>query len=427
MEQYKIYKNQSYDILTLKTDKFKSAFLEVNFYKKTSKKEMVYNYLLCDLLLMSCKNYPTNRLLSEHFEDLYDAGVIGSINCYGNTVIISYRINFLDPIYSNEETLGETIKTLFDLILNPNTQNNAFNSQQFKVAKENLKASLQTEKEYPTSVSFKRMVKLLDNDALIACLDEELLELLEEITPEDLYAFYQNEFKKYSATILVAGNLSMENVVPVIRSNFNCHFKKKKFNFYRKVILKGKIKKKIEYEKFEQANLVVGCEFSQLTKRERDIVFSLYNVILGAGSLETKLAKYLRRDKSLCYSVNSVFLKYNSLLTIRAGIKEDNFKIAVKMIKKALKEMEEGKITEQELEEAKSYIISSIKLNDDDIYTLASRYLFNYLEEFPLPEERIKQLKTVKIREIIKLSSKIKLSAIYMLAPKGEKNAENKN
>ena len=185
------------------------------------------------------------------------------------------------------------------------------------------------------------------------------------------------------------------------------------------LFVSGKSRNKIQVIKatdnITQAHLLVGCDIIGATKEEQDIIGYLYNFILGSGSLDTKLATYLRQDNSLCYTVNSIYQKYDSAIIIYAGIDEKNYNKAVSLIKKALKEMI-NKISSKELENAKKSLTTSLNMIEDNPSSIINNYLFQNIAELKTTKERIELLNKVSINDIKKLAKKVKINTIYLLS-----------
>ena len=155
-----------------------------------------------------------------------------------------------------------------------------------------------------------------------------------------------------------------------------------------------------------------------LNERERNFVIHIYNIILGSGGLTSKLYRYLREENSLCYNVSSMIQKYDGLLMIYSGIDAKDKDLCIELVNKAMKEMSNGEFSDIELDNAIKTVISSLKMGEDTQGGIINNYLFNYLDNLPLYEERVKEFKTVTKEEVINISKKIKLNTIYLL--KGE-------
>ena len=225
-----------------------------------------------------------------------------------------------------------------------------------------------------------------------------------EITPTLNYNYFE-------------GNLDMDKVVQLIKDKFKIKtIKDYKVNLY----VDNKIRKKnldiCETGNYEQDSLVMIYNLDNLNKKERDYVIQLYNIILGSGGLTSKLYKYLREENSLCYIVSSMYQKYDGLLLIYSGIDKKDKNKCLKLINKALQEMINGDFTDEELDNAKKAVISSIKMSEDTNGGIINNYLFNELDNLPLYDERVKEFKKISKKDVIEVAKKVKLNTIYLLS-----------
>ena len=209
----------------------------------------------------------------------------------------------------------------------------------------------------------------------------------------------------------------MDYVVKLIKNRFKIKTLKIK---EPELFVDNKVRRKVldicEKGNYEQDSFVMINNLVGLTKRERDFVIHLYNIILGSGGLTSKLYQYLREENSLCYTASSMYQKYDQLLLIYAGIDKKDKSKCLKLAKKALNEMVNGDFSEETLENAKKSVISSIKMSEDSLVGIVNNYLFNELDKLPMYDERIKTFKTITREEIMALAKKVKLNTVYLLA-----------
>ena len=71
--KYKKINMGSYNLHLIKTDKFKTTTVSVNFADRLKKDEITIRKFLFQMLCLSTKKYNTERLLSIKLEDLYGA------------------------------------------------------------------------------------------------------------------------------------------------------------------------------------------------------------------------------------------------------------------------------------------------------------------------------------------------------------------
>ncbi len=426
--KYKRYDLDTYHIHTIKTDKFRNCMMEITLRAPIKKENITKWNFLIDMLAFTSEKYPKRRDLIIEMENLYNTSVRGISTRVGNCYIISMITNFLDPKYLEKGVLKEIIKLPFELLLHPNVHNDEFDNRSFNIIKNRMKADIESLKEMASRYAFRQSLIQVDAESPVSYSMSGYLEDLEKITPSNLYATYQSLFKDFQCDIFIIGNLDMDEVVNTITKEFPNHYIK---NFtiplYNQPKVRNKALEITEEGDYTQSNLVMIYNLDDLDEYERNYVVHIFNFILGGGSLSTKLGKYLREENGLCYSTGSMYNKYDRLLIMYAGIDDSNYKKAVKFSKKALKDMIDGEFTEQELEEAKLTLISSLKMGMDSQSSIIDNYLFNYLDNLPLFEERMENLKKVTKEEVMKVAKKAKLNVVYLLRGGDEMRGRNQD
>ena len=417
--EYKIHDCKSYKIHTIKTDKFKNCSMEIMFRKKLDKKEITQNNMLVDMITHSSKRYPKKRDVAIELENLYSASFRGFTTRLGSSVMLSFVLDFLNPKYCEKGYLEEVLSMPFEMLLNPNISNGKFDERSFNIIKNRLKSDIESLKENAAKYAFRRSLLNMDENSPSSYNMTGYLEDLESITPSNLVDSYNKLLSDYTCDIFVIGNLDMEEVVSTIKSKFNNRtIKVDKIKLYVDNDLRKKHINIEETGKYEQDSFIMIYNLDNLNERERNFVIHIYNIILGSGGLTSKLYRYLREENSLCYNVSSMVQKYDGLLMIYSGIDAKDKDLCIELVNKAMKEMSNGEFSDIELDNAIKTVISSLKMGEDTQGGIINNYLFNYLDNLPLYEERVKEFKTVTKEEVINISKKIKLNTIYLL--KGE-------
>ena len=417
--EYKIHDCKSYKIHTIKTDKFKNCSMEIMFRKKLDKKEITQNNMLVDMITHSSKRYPKKRDVAIELENLYSASFRGFTTRLGSSVMLSFVLDFLNPKYCEKGYLEEVLSMPFEILLNPNISNGKFDERSFNIIKNRLKSDIESLKENAAKYAFRRSLLNMDENSPSSYNMTGYLEDLESITPSNLVDSYNKLLSDYTCDIFVIGNLDMEEVVSTIKSKFNNRtIKVDKIKLYVDNDLRKKHINIEETGKYEQDSFIMIYNLDNLNERERNFVIHIYNIILGSGGLTSKLYRYLREENSLCYNVSSMVQKYDGLLMIYSGIDAKDKDLCIELVNKAMKEMSNGEFSDIELDNAIKTVISSLKMGEDTQGGIINNYLFNYLDNLPLYEERVKEFKTVTKEEVINISKKIKLNTIYLL--KGE-------
>jgi len=416
--KYKKYEFPSFNVYTIKTDKFKSCHLEIVYRDNFNKDEFLKRSLLGDILTISSKKYPKPKDMVIKKEELYRTRFYGVTTRIGNSMFTNFILNFINPNYALEKDFFDEVITFpFEMLENPNTKDDAFDSKVFNIIKNQYKDDIISIKENPNKVAINSSLTAMDKDSnssfgLIKCESE-----LEDITPENLYKSYQKMMKTSLCDIFIIGNLDMDKVVKLIDKKFhNRSIKSQDIELFVDNKTRKKMLEVKEESKFVQSQLINIFNLDSLTVRERNIVFPLFNHIFGNGTLNSKLCRYLREENSLCYSVASMYLKYDKLLLVKSSLALENIDLANKLIIKALKEMQSGKFTEDELTDAKTSLIFGTKVALDNPVSLIDNYVFNIYDNITLLGDRQKDIKSVTKDEITALAKKIKINTIYVLS-----------
>ena len=125
----------------------------------------------------------------------------------------------------------------------------------------------------------------------------------------------------------------------------------------------------------------------------------------------------VREKESLAYTASSSFLRQKANIFIKCGIEIDNFEKAIKIIKEQIEDMSKGEFTKQNIEDAKTNIISTIKFIPEEQDTELMYYFAQNLSDYKMGyKEYIQKIQEVTKQDIIKLAQKIQINTIYFLA-----------
>ena len=421
---YKTYKCNSYNIHTIKTDRFKTVHMEIIFRKNIVKEELVNYAFLVDMLMESSKNYPKRKDVITKLEELYKLVVYGTTVKTGNVLNSNFMADFIDPEFIDEEDyLENVIKFIFEMLMNPNATNEEFDLKEFNFVKERLKREIKSIDDNPFKSSMRKAIEAMDKSSVTAFPLMGSVEELDDITPSSLYKYYKKLFKDNTCDIFIIGNVDSDNIVSLIQK----YFKHRYINSNKLVLrVDNKEKKKVttkeDVSENLQANLVMIYNIGELPEVERHVTMQVFNYIFGSGGLTSKLYKRIREENSLCYNISTLYLKYDELLAIHISLDTANVKRAVSMVKKCLKEMQTGDFLDSDLEDAKKSISLALDLTSDNNSSLLNNYVFHEFDNLPLIDERKKSLAKLTKEDVVNVSKKLKLNTIYVL--KGKENIE---
>jgi zinc protease len=137
----------------------------------------------------------------------------------------------------------------------------------------------------------------------------------------------------------------------------------------------------------------------------------IVNHIMGGGGLSSRLYREVREKRGLAYSVyeSLLWLNHSALFIGNAGTRADRAGETLDVIAKEVRRMAEEGPTQQELDEAKSYLKGSQMLQLDTSSKLASGLLQYQLDKLPIDylERRAGIIDAVTLDDVKKASKRL--------------------
>lgn len=414
--KYKKYETPAYNIHFIKTDKFKTISVKINFKKLFKKEDITFRNMLINVLLESTIDYPKRRLLEIKTEELYNFSYSSGTYNSGEYTIMSFNCSFLHEKYTEMGMNEKSLQFFFDFLLRPNVNNNEFESSGFKNAYNILKEDITSFEDNYSRYSNARLYEEMGKNEKISYRSVGYLEDLDKITPKDLYEYYQSTLKSDLIDIFIIGDIDDTQIKNIILENFTIKTAKKasKEHFINHKKFKNRVTKVKEKKKINQSYLCMGFKVEPLTTFEKEYVGSIYSYILGGGA-DSKLFKNVREKNSLCYSISSSFSSIISTMSISAGINADSFNKTVKLIREEVKKMEKGEFDELDIEKAKITYVASFKQLLDAPFAIINLYVAHQYMGYDLLEDRVKNILKVNRDMILKVAKKIHPDTIFLL------------
>lgn len=406
----------SYNLHLIKTGKFKTMTIRVCLRDKIVKKEIMLRNFLSSFLTYSTDTYRTKREIVLHAQDLYAASIYTKSYRSGNYNMINFYLSSLNEKYTEEGMLEKGIEFLADVIFHPNFNDQEKYQEAYNFLYNNIESSLKGLKENSALYSTVRMLEEMDKDAAYSYREHGYLEDLEKINLENLKEYYHKLINNSLVDIYVIGDFEEENLIEIIKKYmvFETFKRPKESQILTHKQLPKRTKTVKESTEGNQSKLSIGCKIGDLTEYERNYVLTIYNMILG-GNSESKFFQIIREKHSLAYYIYSSLNKLDHLMLIRSGISKENFDKTVKLVKKLMKEMENGDFTEENIEYAKQNYLSLLKEIEDNESAIIETFIAKDLLNLGDIEERKKEVMKVTKEEIIEVAKKVKMDTIYLL------------
>jgi predicted Zn-dependent peptidase len=228
-------------------------------------------------------------------------------------------------------------------------------------------------------------------------------------TPETVSSFTRDGILEYMRgyyntgriIISAAGNIEHKDVVKVFEEKF------KRLEPVKRDI--NKIPHAPEssivcsYKKLEQINIIMGGKAPTLTSKMR-FAGAILNTILG-GNMSSRLFQEIREKRGLAYSIYSFISSYidSGMLGICVGSDPDEVNNVIDVINKEIMKIEEGDLSEVDINEAREHLIGGILLGSENTDSRMMRiakneFIFGRYIEY---EEVVEYLKNVTLDDIV--------------------------
>lgn len=401
----------------IETNKFKTNLLAIFLSVPLTRENVTKNALLSAILRRGTNNMPTQEILSKNLEEMYGASFDCGIEKNGDNQTIKFYLESINDEFlpQKEELLKRSFDILFDIAFNPLVENGKFKEEYVEGEKQNIKQIIEGKIDNKGSYAMERCIEEMYKNKAYGLYKYGYIEDLENITSEELYNYYIELIKTCKIDIFISGILP-ENIIETVKQNQNIRKLQErqiKLNEEQKDVNK---QEKIVEESMDvtQGKLVLGLDVTSNIENLSYITMC-YNTILGGGA-NSKMFQNVREKASLAYTVGSNYLKRKQNIIIRAGIEIQNYEKALEIIKEQLEDMKNGKFNDEDIQNAKNLIISTIENIPEEQDTEISYYFGQELANTNITTEEYREkIEKVTKEQIVEVAKNVKMNTIYFL------------
>ena len=408
----------------LPTKQFKTIRIFVRFTTALEKDIVTKRSLLSSLLETNSLNYPDQTQLSAKLADLYGAGFGFSVRKKGNLHWMNAGISFVNGAYVNDSTiLTNAVSFLKEVLFFPNIKNQTFDQATFDLEKNNLKQyleSLNEDKQTMASLALQELYFEQSDAQKIPSMGS--VEELENITSSALAEYYARMIKEDQVDIFVVGDIEETMAIEVLKELPFTERKVVRPEIFYQQTQNNVIKERQIQEPVVQAKLNLAYQTNVYYDQPERFSLMVFNGLFG-GFPHSKLFMNVREKESLAYYASSNVDTFRGLLTVQTGIETKNRNQVLHLIHQQLASLQNGEVTELELEQTKAMLRNHYLLSlDSPQAAIESAYLAHWLPDTELSDEEwLARMERVTIEDIQEVANQIELQAIFFLAG-GEEN-----
>lgn len=300
------------------------------------------------------------RLKSEQFQEILAEKAIG----------ISFGAS-TDTLSAGLETLRDNKDEAFALFRLALTEPR-FDRKDIRRLKNRMYTSIEARKGSPNALAGERWAKLVyKNHPYAGLLPTQ--KTVRAITRANLRSFVKNRFARDNMVIGVAGNISAEELEPLLEKTFAGLPEKA---VYREIPpYTPELSAGIDILTMDIPQSAVLFGHQGFARNDPDFYAAmLVNYSFGGGSFAARLFKEVREKNGLAYSVGTGLAPSQASPMFIGSVGSDNAKLAgaIDIIRREWQKMAESGPTAEELKDAKTYLTGSFPLSFTSSGGLAS-------------------------------------------------------
>lgn len=407
----------------IKTDLYKTDLTCLIITTPLTRETVTKNALIPFLLRRGTKKYPNQYLLNQELEKMYGSEFNCGIDKIGDNLVLKFYIESINNSYAlnGENILDMNISNILDIVFDPVLENGLFKKEFFDTEKETLRKVINSKIDDKDSYAYDQCINAIYGDNGFGLYKYGYEEDIDSITLEDLINQYNLLIQNSKIDIFISGKVDEEKTKEYLLENENIKkLNPRKENYIlnnqyteSKQIVE-KTREFFQSMNITQGKLVLGLDVNYKADNVIEVA-QVYNSILG-GSANSFMFQNVREKASLAYSAKSNFVKQKMNIFVRLGIQIENFEKAYELTKVQIENIRNGKITDADIENAKTFLIASIGNIEEEQDTEIVYYIGQEIAKTNItPKEYAERIQKVSKEDVINLAKSININTMYFL------------
>ncbi len=295
-------------------------------------------------------------------------------------------------VLKKDVELGFTL--LADILMHP-----AFPKQEFERVRAQILGEIASDNDDPGHVAMKAFNQLLFHNHPYRWPVNGTEDTLSKVTLADVQSFYAREYLPNQTILTVVGDVTVEQATALVQTHFGSWKKgPAPVHAVRKPAAIDKKSVQLIEKDLTQSTIVLGHGGISRTNPDYYAV-TVMNHILGAGGFSSRLMDSIRDKQGLAYGIMSHFdaRAMPGSFWVSLQTRTETTNQAISGVLAEIKAIREAPVTDQELSEAKSFLMGSFPLRLDTTAKLAQVLAqveffglgFEYFTQYPKWIERV--------------------------------------
>ena len=404
-------------LTAVQSDKFKTGCFSLNLLRPMKKEEAAANALIPSVLLRGSERCPDIASISAKLDELYGASIGTLIRKKGEVQLVGFYCDYVQDEYVDEPVFAPVMAFLAELLLNPRLENGAFPEAVVDSEKLNLENAMLSRINDKRTYAASQLIRTMCAGQPYGIPRIGEPDDLKNITAKSLYAHYRDLLATSRVELFYMGSLSPEAVTKVLQAALAELPRAEVFVPVGTTPAPQArpVQEKTDRLDVTQGKLSLGF-FTDITAKDpRYPALVLAATVFGGGAT-SKLFTNVREKMSLCYYASASFEKFKGVLSVSSGVEFSKLETAKTEILRQLEACKAGDITDDELESARGYLVSDLKIAMDSPGRLDDYYMGQILlEQDGTMEDLASAIARVTKQEAADAIQALRLDTIYAL------------
>ena len=404
---------------TLDGQKFNRCRITIRFQYPACRETATASAVLPLVLERCCADYPDMTLLSRRLAKLYGADLSVDNSTNGANRVLTVSVTGIKDEFAleGEDLTAEYADLVFGVAFRPYLVNGRFDEEALAIERGKLRQQLQAEVNDKRLYCVRQARRRFFGDSLAGVERDGYLEEVDGVTPQLLTQVYEEMLCRASIEVTAIGAKD-ETVRRLLLAALEGRKRDWQAPLPGLFMPRRQPDHQVETMDMVQAKLCLLFTAGRCTGAQ-EIAASRLAMALYGGSVTSRLFLNVREKQSLCYYCSSSYTSVTGCMMVDSGVEPANARKAEAAILKELAQLCDGPITDEEMEDCRRGLLSSLESVEDSLSGLEGWYFAEIARGGPVstPAQARAALEQVTKEQVRQVLRQFTLSVSYLLTP----------
>lgn len=404
---------------TLDAQKFNRCRITIRFQYPACRETATASAVLPLVLERCCADYPDMTLLSRRLAKLYGADLSVDNSTNGANRVLTVSVTGIKDEFAleGEDLTAEYADLVFGVAFRPYLVNGRFDEEALAIERGKLRQQLQAEVNDKRLYCVRQARRRFFGDSLAGVERDGYLEEVDGVTPQLLTQVYEEMLCRASIEVTAIGAKD-ETVRRLLLAALEGRKRDWQAPLPGLFMPRQQPDHQVETMDMVQAKLCLLFTAGRCTGAQ-EIAASRLAMALYGGSVTSRLFLNVREKQSLCYYCSSSYTSVTGCMMVDSGVEPANAQKAEAAILKELAQLCDGPITDEEMEDCRRGLLSSLESVEDSLSGLEGWYFAEIARGGPVstPAQARAALEQVTKEQVRQVLRQFTLSVRYLLTP----------